>query len=541
MEDIPGENFLPHLSKEVVADAKGPYLDAFAIALEGWRRGLKLTWYAKNAVDFPKMRMWNVEKPGKLFSLTSSHKTHYFFRTRGDKVTNEAVDLCMDKQLTKERLDEKGVPIPAGKRFDKNTSTEAVLKYASSIGYPLVLKPIDGSFGHGVYVNIKSSEALQDILDNSDANQTDFIVERFIPGDEYRVYVVEGKAVGMILRKPANVKGDGFSSIRRLIDQKNELRQDNPRLISCPIKITNEIRNYLYEHNYDLDDIIPENKIVKLTEKSNISLGGDPISVDMATAPKVAEAAIAALNVVPGLPHGAVDVIWDKVSGDVAVLEINPSAQIGSLLFPLEGPAFDVPSAIIDAYFPETKNVDIEREKLYFDFTDVLFPLKSKTATKTTVTPAITEGIIVKKFTVFGDVQGIDFHRGLRKQAFERYLNGFVMNLSNGEIEVIVAGTDENKIYDFEKAIWEDPERSSVEKVEVSSYNLPVKIGFEIKADLKTQLEELNLLKKEIEQTEKKYRKLKKRNQQLKGSLSWKVSAPIRLLGDAAKLIKLKR
>src|SRR5690625_8041811 len=89
---------------EVVQDAQGWNLDAYTIALEGWRRGLTLRWHTKDSEEFSKMKTWFVDSPGRLFSLSSDDKTHYFFRTRGDKVTNEAVEIGSDKGKTKELL-----------------------------------------------------------------------------------------------------------------------------------------------------------------------------------------------------------------------------------------------------------------------------------------------------------------------------------------------------------------------------------------------------------------------------------------------------
>src|SRR5690625_7025104 len=93
--------WLPHLPNEVVADARGWNLDAYVVALEGWRRGLTLRWHTKDSEEFPNMKTWYVDSPGRLFSLSSDEKTHYFFRTRGDKVTNEAVEIGGDRKSTR--------------------------------------------------------------------------------------------------------------------------------------------------------------------------------------------------------------------------------------------------------------------------------------------------------------------------------------------------------------------------------------------------------------------------------------------------------
>src|SRR5690625_974490 len=142
--------WLPHLSSEIVADARGPELDAYVVALEGWRRGLTLRWHTKDSEAFKEMKTWFVDHPGKLFSLSEQVKTHYFFRTRCDKVTNTAVTIGSDKEQTKQALLKANISTPLGKHFDEQTSDQDIVDYAIQYGFPVVIKPTDGSFGRGV-------------------------------------------------------------------------------------------------------------------------------------------------------------------------------------------------------------------------------------------------------------------------------------------------------------------------------------------------------------------------------------------------------
>ncbi|HIV74254.1 MAG TPA: hypothetical protein H9895_04140, partial [Candidatus Pseudogracilibacillus intestinigallinarum] len=119
--DMLNEDWLPHISPEVASEVKGNYLDAYLIALEGWRRGLTLKWHIKDAEAFKDMKTWFVDHPGQLFTLESPEKKHYFFRTRGDKVTNDAVEKAMDKTVTKQIMVEKSISVPKGMQFTKNT------------------------------------------------------------------------------------------------------------------------------------------------------------------------------------------------------------------------------------------------------------------------------------------------------------------------------------------------------------------------------------------------------------------------------------
>src|SRR5690625_4034367 len=96
------DNFPNWLTKQMIRGARGFNLDAYVMALEGWRRGLTLTWYY-DAEEVTDMKIIGFNPLGKSFSLFSedTKKTHYFYRSRGDKVTNEAVDIVHDKHLAK--------------------------------------------------------------------------------------------------------------------------------------------------------------------------------------------------------------------------------------------------------------------------------------------------------------------------------------------------------------------------------------------------------------------------------------------------------
>lgn len=219
--------WLSHLSSEVISDVHGSLLDAYVIALEGWRRGLKLRWHVEDSEKFSEMVTWFTERPGQLFSLSSDSRTHYFFRSRGDKVTNEAVSIGKDKGSSKQHLSEHGVPVPQGGIFTSEHTKEEVLECGSKIGFPVVLKPKDGSFGRGVFVNITSTEELEACYDYTKELGTtdDIIIEQYIAGKDYRLYVVGDEVVGAMHRQPPNVIGDGAHTIEQLIQLKNAERE----------------------------------------------------------------------------------------------------------------------------------------------------------------------------------------------------------------------------------------------------------------------------------------------------------------------------
>ncbi|MBT2599385.1 acylphosphatase [Oceanobacillus sp. ISL-74] len=531
--------WLSHLSEEIVADAHGNLLDAYVIALEGWRRGLKLRWHVKDSEKFSEMRTWFVDRPGQLFSLSSDQKTHYFFRTRGDKVSNEAVDIGKDKEKTKKILSEDGVRVPNGRQFTKEKTNQEIIEFAGQIGYPIVIKPTDGSFGRGVISNISSSGELAYSLDylRNELGYEDIILEQFIPGNDYRLYVVGNKVVAAMHRMPPNVIGDGVNTVRALIDIKNDERKLNPRLVSCLIKADNECIDYIGRHGYTLESVPDNGEQVFLNSKGNISLGGDPIDVFDELPQHIKDYAVKAVQAVPGLHHGAVDMIFDPNTNESYIIELNPTSQLGGLLYPIQGKSRDIPNAIIDYYFPETIS-EKEKTNTFFDFHDVLDPLQNRDAVVTTVTPCPQDKIYMKKYIATGNVQELGYHRGLRKHAFERFLHGYIMRMDNGDIEVVIGGTDPEMVDDFKHAFWEDEERAQVIEVREEPYDEPLKVGFEIKTDLKTQLEELQMYKQELEATEKALKKAELERRKYYESFSWKATTPVRAVGSMFKKLR---
>ncbi|OIJ21749.1 hypothetical protein BKP45_03360 [Anaerobacillus alkalidiazotrophicus] len=528
--------WLPHLSDEVVSDATGHELCPYLVALEGWRRGLTLKWYTNDANQFHQMKTWFVDKPGKLFSLSSEDRTHYFFRTRGDKVSNEAVEIGADKQNTKNWLSKVGVPVPVGKRFASTVSNEDVFNEALTIGFPLVVKPTDGSFGRGVMTNIQTEEELQYALIyvRSELNYPDIIIEKYIQGEDYRLYVVGDKVIGAMRRIPANVTGDGSSTIAKLIDLKNEQRKQNPRLISCPIKIDHELKGFIEQTGYTIDSVPKKGEQIFVRETSNISLGGDPINATGDLSPEIKTIAIEAVKAIPGLHHCGVDMIFDQKNPTSAVvIELNPTAQIGSLLFPMEGQASDIPAAIIDYYFPETVNV--EKTNHYFDFKSVLQPLTSKTAIVVEVASAPLGYVYAKKYTVSGDVHNVTYHQWLRKQALERSLNGYIKIIHDELIEVVVGGTNKEEVDQFQHILNKDPRNYTITNISSETWKKPIRIGFEIQAELKELVAEVKKMNKELEKLEKERIRVEKKYLKLQNNRLWRLTLPIRKLLDILK------
>lgn len=539
MRDIRGVS-LPQLTHEIVRNARKTRLDAFAVALEGWRRGLKLKWYTKDSEHFDNMIIFGVNPPGRLFSLSNEDRTHYFFRTRGDKVSSEAVDTVDDKGVTKDVLAKHNVPVPKGKGFSADATDEEIIEFSKTIPFPIVFKPTDASLGAGVVTNIESNESFLHALHyvRHELGYGEVIVEQHVHGPEYRLYVIEDQVIAAYNRIPANITADGTHTIEELINMKNYERRQNARLNSCLIHIDVEILEFIEKKGYDLTSVPPKGEYIPLREKTNVSTGGDPIDVTDEISEDIKKIAIDTVKAFPGLNHAGVDIIVNKNNQDhlqeaAYVLEINATAQIGGILYPLRGKARNIPAAIIDYYFPETKGMDTSDSKVYFDMSTVLEPMENRTALEVEVAPAPMGKTYARKYKVTGNVQKESYHRWLKQQAHDSDLHGYVKNKVYDEMEVVVAGTDKDAVENFRNIINQYPRGSKVKRVRAEFYDKPVPIGFDIMgmydtSGVRSVRHSLRRAEKEFVRLTRQKDRLEKDINHILNSTSWNITEPLR-------------
>src|SRR5699024_4945497 len=380
-------------------------------------------------------------------------------------------------------LSKSDVPIPIGEIFDRDDEQE-IFSYAEKIHFPIIIKPTSGSMGRGVYTNINSIDELKNALEDFKKRYKykSIIVEKHYFGQEYRIYVVGDKVIGATNRVPANIEGDGKSTVHELIKNKNEMRKANPYLAPKPMKIDYEIRNSLKNNGLSLESILSKNEILSLREKSNLSTGGDPLEATDELTEEVKQIAVDALKALPSIPHAGVDIIVDPEDNTKGVvLEANATAEIAFHMFPWEGNPKDVPRAIIDYYFPETK--DNQRSLSYFDYKSILAPLNTWAADSVTVSPVSQEKLHGKQYNVVGKVQKVGYMNYIRRQALKKGLYGHSLKRDSNEIEIFLVGSEQSELDDFIDICYKGSKKSKVDYVKEKDINIenkPFKIGFEV-------------------------------------------------------------
>lgn len=251
--------------------------------------------------------------------------------------------LVSNKELTKQLMAEAGVAVPQG-RIVK--SPEDALLTQKELGCPVVLKPVSGSMGDGVTVNITSEEDIRAAFRRASTSSAGVLLEQYIEGDEYRAHATPNECAGIFRRLLPSVIGDGESTIRELIKQKNELRQLNPTTRTSPIPIDDVGEGYLRRRDLSWNSVIDKDETVVVRDINGITSGGDSEECWDQVDEEVKKTAIGAVAAIPGMNWGGVDILVDKHTGAPYVMEVNTDASIHGSTYPVFGTPRDLGKAV---------------------------------------------------------------------------------------------------------------------------------------------------------------------------------------------------
>ncbi|TFI59713.1 cyanophycin synthetase [Sphingomonas parva] len=268
-----------------------------------------------------------------------------------------ATDIASDKNLTKRLLDESGIPVPRGVVV---RNVEDAVRAARRLRFPLVTKPLDGNHGRGVTIGIESEEQLRFGFAEAQAQAKgrDVIVEQFFAGNDHRILVVDGKMIAVAERIPAQVTGDGVSTIRQLVAEVNRdpRRGDGHENVMTRIRIDALVEEYIGRSGMTPDSIPEAEQVVQLRATANLSTGGTAVDRTNEIHPDNAEIARRAALVV-GLDVAGVDFVCPDISRSVretggGVIEVNAAPGLRMHIDPSEGAPRDVAKPIIEMLFP---------------------------------------------------------------------------------------------------------------------------------------------------------------------------------------------
>ncbi len=275
--------------------------------------------------------------------------------TLSDSTSCISADIACDKVISKELLSQVGIPVPRGIVC---INVDEAKKAAAEIGFPIVVKPINGNQGKGVSINIQSVDEIPDAFRIASEVSENILVEEYVRGNDFRVLIIGNQIAAVSLRIPAHVMADGKHTIAQLVELKNrdEKRGECHEKPLTKIKIDEISMFVLKKQGYTPDSIPKKDLRIYLKANANISTGGEAIDVTDRIHPYNQELAIRAAKTI-GLDIAGVDVTCVDIGKPLnlqhgVVIEVNASPGIRMHLFPSKGKSRKVGNAIVDMLFP---------------------------------------------------------------------------------------------------------------------------------------------------------------------------------------------
>ncbi len=268
--------------------------------------------------------------------------------------------IMENKTVTKKILQKQGFRVPRGEEF--NDIDHALRSYEMFSATAFVVKPKSTNYGLGISIFKEgaSFEDYQKALNFAFKEDSSVLIEEFLDGTEYRFFVIDDKVEAVLLRVPANVKGDGEHTVEELVIQKNQdpLRGKGHRTPLEKIQL-GELEDLMLKGQGKRFDSIPKkDEILYLRENSNVSTGGD--SIDMTDHipddyKKIAADAVAAT----GAKISGIDLIIKDLNvpatapNAYGIIEANFNPSMYMHIFPYQGKSRRLTMNLLHYLFPE--------------------------------------------------------------------------------------------------------------------------------------------------------------------------------------------
>ena len=266
-----------------------------------------------------------------------------------------AVEIASDKEETNTILGDLGLPVPQQEIV--HSAKTAILR-AERIGYPVVLKPLDGNHGRGVSIGIEDRAGIEHAFEQARKHSRAVLVESYVRGFDHRLLVVNGELVAAAKRVPGHVIGDGVHTIEELV----EITNNDPRRgighekVLTKLEFDHQAERLMAQRGIDATTVLEQGDVFYMRSTANLSTGGTAIDVTDIIHPDNSEMAVRAAQAV-GLDVAGIDFLCTDISESYvttrgAICEVNAAPGFRMHVAPTEGEPRDVSGKVMDMLFP---------------------------------------------------------------------------------------------------------------------------------------------------------------------------------------------
>ncbi len=291
-------------------------------------------------------------------SLSDGEKVEYVKQATKTSKDSYITALIMENKLvTKDILKENNIRVPKGKDYDNIDEVKKDFRLFKD--EKIVIKPKSTNFGLGISIfpGEYSREDYDKAVEIAFREDSSILIEEFMTGKEYRFLVIGEEVVGILHREPANVIGNGESTIEELVFEKNKdpLRGRGYKTPLEKIKLGEIEEMFLKNQGLSFKYIPKNGEKIYLRENSNISTGGDSIDFTDKIHPSYKEVALKSAKAVKALICG-VDMVIDNIEEEAkeknhGIIELNFNPAIHIHCFPYKGENRKAGEKILDLLF----------------------------------------------------------------------------------------------------------------------------------------------------------------------------------------------
>jgi len=324
----------------------------FVIPLrKGLRRGLSTKPFLKEAYNqgIPISHLGNG-----LFQLGTGASARLVNKGATDQDSAIGANVANEKDIAQVLFESVGAPVA---EFVLVHDSNAAVDAAHKLGFPVVVKPANLERSQGVFLDIKTEDAVRHAYNEALKLSSRILVQRQIPGHCHRLVAFNGRFVFGYTRYPAGVEGDSIHSVRELVEAFNDAHHRKAEhLQEKPMPFDDEALSCLLDQNLCPDDILEKGQVAFLrTHNVTDYAAYNKIVTDTVHPANIS--IVERLSRVFRLESVGVDLIcadptrpWYETGG--AITEVNYQPQIGK----------NTARANIAAMFPEGSSATIPIE-----------------------------------------------------------------------------------------------------------------------------------------------------------------------------------
>lgn len=262
-------------------------------------------------------------------------------------------EMARDKDEAAAALERAGVPTPTWRLA--RTIEEAVA-HARRLGFPVVVKPVDGHHGRGVGMDIADDDGVEAAFNLAirASRRRQAVVQREVNGRDFRLLVIGGRLIACAERVPAGVVGDGRHTIGELVRRENDdpRRGDGHARELTRLRIDERTLALISAQGLSIDDVPASGRRIELSRAANLSAGGTSIDRTGEVHPDVVAMAVLAARVI-GLDVAGIDIITTDIGRSLqetagAIIEINAGPGFRMHTRPTIGRGRNVGGAVLD-------------------------------------------------------------------------------------------------------------------------------------------------------------------------------------------------